>query len=58
MVTIYLGMTVIPKMKQDKLNLYRNVVTQFHVMEISHCHAAASFWSKVLQNEQIRAASK
>jgi hypothetical protein len=58
LVTVYLGKVVIPAFKKDRLLLYRRVSQQFYVMEISSCHQMASFWSKVLQHEAIKGATK
>lgn len=35
---IYLGRTVLPVFKQEKLVLYSRIVQQFHVVEISNSH--------------------
>lgn len=57
-VTIYLGETVIPKFKSEKLKVYSRIMQQFNIMEINNAHQTASFWSKVLQNPQLKALSK
>lgn len=35
---IYLGRTILPQFKQEKLVLYSRIVQQFHVVEISNSH--------------------
>jgi hypothetical protein len=54
LVTVYLGRDVVPQIKKEKLALYERIMQQFHVIEISNSHQVASFWSKALQNEQIK----
>lgn len=58
LVTVYLGRDVIPSIKKEKLALYKRVAQQFHVIEISNNHQVASFWSSVLANESVKAATK
>jgi len=35
---VYLGKRVLPSFKTEKLRLYRNIVQQFHVVEINNNH--------------------
>ena len=56
LMTIFLGERIIPNFKKEKLNLYRKVVAQYQVNEISNCHKTAGFWATMLENESIRAA--
>ena len=57
LLTVYLGKDMLPELKKEKLKLYKRVQQQFHVIEISNSHQLASFWSNVLQQEQVKAAS-
>lgn len=36
--THYLGGTIIPEFKKEKLRLYSRIIQQFHVVEISNSH--------------------
>ena len=58
LVTVYLGRDVIPKIKKEKLELYKKVSQQFHVIEISNSHQIASFWSNVLANDAVKSSAK
>ena len=51
--SIYLGRTVLPGFKFEKMRLYSKILQQFHVVEISNSHQLASFWAQVLKNEQV-----
>ena len=55
--TIYLGEEVIPAFKARKIKIYQKIVQQFNVMQINNAHQVASFWSQVLQNPNIKAAT-
>ena len=52
-VLMYLGKTVLPKFKNEKLQLYSRIVQQFHVVEIINSHQLASFWSTVLKTPNV-----
>lgn len=54
LLTIYIGNKVISGFKKEKLGLYHRILQQFTVIEIQNSHVLAGFWSKVLQNEQIK----
>lgn len=56
-VTAYLGHSVLPNLKRDKLRQYRRVQQAFHVSEISNNHQVASFWSNVLKQEAVKASA-
>lgn len=51
--SVYLGRTVLPSFKVEKLQLYSRILQQFHVVEISNSHQLASFWATVLKNENV-----
>lgn len=55
LLTVYLGETVIKTYKAEKLNLYKRILQQFTVIEISNAHSIASFWSQVIQNDKVKA---
>ena len=55
LLTVYLGSTVIKTYKAEKLNLYKRILQQFTVIEISNSHSIASFWSQVIQNDKVKA---
>lgn len=55
--TIYLGGLVLEEFKKEKLGLYCRIIQQFHVVEISNSHQQASFWSQMLQQEQVKSSS-
>ena len=56
LLTVYLGSTVIRTYKGEKLNLYKRILQQFTVIEISNAHSVAQFWSQVIQNEKVKCA--
>ena len=56
LLTVYIGEKVIKNFKKEKLGLYHRILQQFTVIEIQNSHVLAGFWSKVLQNEQIKQA--
>lgn len=37
--------------------LYRRILQQFHVVEISNSHQLASFWASVLKTENVQNAN-
>ena len=51
--SLYLGQTILPQFKEEKLRLYSRIIQQFHVVEIGNGHQLASFWSKVLKHENV-----
>jgi len=55
--TVYLGRAVLPAYKAEKLRLYQRILQQFHVVEISNSHQLASFWSQVLQVDNVKNAN-
>lgn len=55
LLTLYIGQKVIATFKKEKMNLYHRILQQFTVIEIQNSHVLAGFWSKVLQNEQVKA---
>ena len=48
-VSLYQAKTVLPMFKKEKLELYKAIVQQFNVIEISNCHQSASFWAQILK---------
>lgn len=54
LLTIYIGDTIIPKFKKEKLDLYGQISQQFHVLEINNASNIANFWSKLLQNDNVK----
>ena len=54
LLTIYLGGAVLEEFKKEKMALYRRIIQQFHVVEISNSHQNASFWSQMLQQEHVK----
>ena len=52
--SIYLGRTVLPKFKSEKLDLYKRIVQQFHVVEINNAHNLASFWHSVMKESLVK----
>ena len=55
---IYLGRTILPQFKEEKLKLYARIVQQFHVVEISNAHQLAQFWSTVLRTPIVNDANR
>lgn len=53
-VTIYLGEKIIPVFKSDKMKVYSRLMQQFNVIEINNAHQAATFWSKILNDPNIK----
>jgi len=51
--SLYLGRTVLPAFKTEKISLYARMVQQMQVVEISNSHQLASFWSNVLKNPNV-----
>ena len=51
--SLYLGQSILPQFKEEKLSLYSRIVQQFHVVEIGNGHQLASFWTKVLKHENV-----
>ena len=56
--SLYLGRTVLPKFKGEKLDLYKRILQQFHVMEINNAHNMASFWHSVMRQPIVKNASR
>lgn len=54
LLTIYLGERIIPTFKREKIELYKKVISQYQVNEISNCHKAAGFWALMLENETVK----
>jgi len=54
LLSLYIGDKVIPAFKKEKLSLYHRILQQFTVIEVQNSHALAGFWSKVLQNENVK----
>ena len=52
--TIYLGGPLLDQFKKEKLALYRRVLQQYYVTEVSNCHQSASFWGRMLQEESVK----
>ena len=48
LLTVYLGERILPAFKREKVELYRIVIQQYHVNEISNSHATAGFCDKML----------
>ena len=57
LLTVYLGGILLEEFKKEKLALYKRIVQQFHVLEISNSHAQAQFWSKVLENPLVKSSA-
>jgi len=55
LLTVYVSEKVIMGFKKEKLGLYHRILQQFTVIEIQNSHVLAGFWSKVLQDEKIKA---
>jgi len=55
LLTIYISDRVVAGFKKEKLGLYHRILQQFTVIEIQNSHVLAGFWSKVLQNEKVKA---
>lgn len=55
LLSMYIGDKVIAGFKKEKLGLYHRILQQFTVIEIQNSHVLAGFWSKVLQNEKVKA---
>lgn len=56
-VTIYLGEKIIPVFKKEKLKVYSRLMQQFTVIEINNAHQVASFWSRVLNDPNVKNAT-
>jgi len=56
LLTCYIGSVVLKTFKSEKLNLYKRMLQQFTVVEISNSHQLAGFWSNVLQHPKVKAA--
>lgn len=54
MLTVYLGGKCIDEHKKNKLQLYRNVMTQFHTSEIKNHHNVATFWAKIMEDPNVK----
>ena len=55
--TVYLGGILLQEFKQEKLGLYKRIVSQFHVLEIGNSHSMAMFWSKMLENPLVKSSA-
>lgn len=47
-ITCFIGDKVLKVYKMEKLGLFRRIMSQFTILEISNAHLLASFWSKLL----------
>ena len=52
--TIYLGEKCIDGYKKEKFELYRKILMRFHVGEISNHHKKATFWTRILNDPNVK----
>ena len=54
--TIYLGERCIEMYKKEKMALFVKILTKFHVGEIANKHKMATFWTKMLNEPNVKQA--
>jgi hypothetical protein len=52
-VTIHLGKDVIPRLKRQKLSVYKHMLSNFGQAEIKNAHSIATFWNQIAENKYI-----
>ena len=56
LVSFYVSKKLIPRFKEEKLQLYGRILMQYHVVEINNSHAMANLWDQVLDNKGVKEA--
>jgi hypothetical protein len=54
LVVIHLGRTVIPAFKTEKLEIYTQMMQALSIMEINNAHIAATYFSGLLKNKNLK----
>ena len=52
--SIYLGEQVIPPFRENRIKLYKKNIEYFNLTMINNAHQTATYWSSVLQNDNIK----
>ena len=54
LITIYLGETVIPQFKREKLEIYTQMMQALSIMEINNAHVGAQYFSNLLKHKNLK----